>query len=569
MLSIFVQTNASVSDTVLDSASDTLSRVRSIIASVDRLDEVVTVEEISPRMFAESHSESGSSAVALPSLLVDESGIRHTLDWANATPPYLLPDCIALQTETLLACVFARLGNWEQVHALLANQHTELYAEFDVVNRLQNAIPLAPVLKPHHIRFADDTKPEFEQYRQLHNAAITLHYGTYSNADSSDDSERGLNEIVNFYECALQAAPSVAHMAFTTLHYATLLLDVGEPEKADALLQTALQAAFGETAFGETAKFALKSVQNSAWLAQLTVPYDEARLERLKTQLWETLQFYERSGQSLQAALVLVDASQIANYLNSFSESLGYISKAIHILEHEELPELLGTAFYRKGTLLFTWAKQGEGNPQFYKPAMQAYQDTLKIFDRDTAPQLFADVHHHLGVIYSEMPDDPQKRHIWAALSSSSFKEALNFYTKEAYPYQYAMVCTSIGNAFTKYPEGVRTDHYEKAIEYYREALTVRSAKDYPEERALTLLNFLEASWYVSQGTQANEAQNEAQNRAWSEANEAHYQEMLRAADEIPRLTASPHLVQEAEQHRKNLDMLKAAIQNSSSITPL
>lgn len=523
MLSIFVTT-------------EFLRRVQGIIASVDRLDELVRVEELRSITNSEATINKASGFV----LVVDEYGIAHALDWGNQTPPYLLPHYIPLHEETLLACVFALLGNWEQVHALLVEHHLLLYAEFDAVNRLQNGIPLQPRNNDNTFVVGDS----FENYRSLHNAAITLHYGI-SDSDSVDGNGTvGLKEILNCYERAVQAAPNAEYKAFTTLHYATFCLDCGEAKNADTLLQDALKLAY-EVSLSETATFALKSVQNSAWLAQVVVPYSAELLEKLKTQLWETLSYYERTGNDVRAALVLVDASQIANYMNSFSESLGYISRAVQIFEREDLPELLGTALYRKGTLLFTWAKQGEGNPQFYKPAMQAYQDTLKIFNRDIAPQLFADVHHHLGVIYSEMPDDPQKRHIWAALSSSSFKESLNFYTKEAYPYEYGMVCTSIGNAFTKYPEGVRTDHYEKAIEYYREALSVRSAADFPEERALTLLNFLEASWYVSNGSTAEEI--------W---NQERFDAMLRATEEIPRLTANPELVREAEQHRKNLNRL-------------
>jgi tetratricopeptide (TPR) repeat protein len=525
MLSIFAQT-------------DVKDHTQRIIASVHRLDELVTVSEYS------------SSTTLIPlledvagiALIIDSDGIQHTLDWMNESPPYILPFFIPLHDVTLLACIFARLGNWEQVHTLLTEQAIEpflsLYAEFDMVNRLQNGIPLAPLVAKR----LDDSA---EQYRLAHNAAITRQYGVYS----TDREGTSFEEIVSLYNHALENAYDVTHTTFTTLHFATLLLDAEQMNTADSLLQTALQRT---QHIAESAVFALKSLQNSVWLRQITVPYDTQLLEKLKAQLWETLQYFERTGRTVQAALTLVDASQIANMLNSFSESLGYISRAITILENEDLPELLGSALYRKATLLFTWAQQG--SPQFYKPAMQAYQETLKIFNRDTAPRLFADAHHHLGVIYSEMPDDPQKRHIWAALSTSSFKEALNFYTKQDFPYDYAMVCTSLGNAFTKFPDGVRTDHYEKAIEYYREALTIRTGTDFPEERTLTLLNFLEASWYVSNGSKPNDD--------W---NEARYEEMLMAANEIPRLTKNPELIMEAEKHRTNLARLKKTVEQTTA----
>ena len=61
---------------------------------------------------------------------------------------------------------------------------------------------------------------------------------------------------------------------------------------------------------------------------------------------------------------------------------------------------------------------------------MDAYQEALKIFNREDTPSVFADIQHHLGVIYSEIPDEIKKKSIWASVSSSAFHEALNFYTK-------------------------------------------------------------------------------------------------------------------------------------------
>ncbi|MFM6347440.1 MAG: hypothetical protein ACKPFK_20150, partial [Dolichospermum sp.] len=103
----------------------------------------------------------------------------------------------------------------------------------------------------------------------------------------------------------------------------------------------------------------LKTLLSSIWLAKLVVPYDKLLMEQLKELLWECLQYYEKRKLSIQAAFVLLDASAVANYDASFSESLGYISKAIDLLRREEQPELLAQANMRKGNLLFTWAQNG------------------------------------------------------------------------------------------------------------------------------------------------------------------------------------------------------------------
>ena len=196
----------------------------------------------------------------------------------------------------------------------------------------------------------------------------------------------------------------------------------------------------------------------------------------------------------------------------------------------------------RKGTLLYTWAQNG--NPQFYKPAIEAYQEALKVFSQETAPDVFAEVQHNLGVLYSEMPADNKKRSIWAGVASSSFQEALKFYNKDEYPYEYGMICNNYGNALTKFPPAIHTDNYEKALFMYQEALNVRT-RAYPHERAITLLNFLEASWHVgNEGDQFNEGR---------------YRDMVDKAREVMDLVDQTEMTKEAQRHLDLLEKLKQA----------
>ena len=203
------------------------------------------------------------------------------------------------------------------------------------------------------------------------------------------------------------------------------------------------------------------------------------------------------------------------------------------------MPELAASSLLRKGVLLYTWAQNG--NPQFYKPAIDTYQEALKVFKRDEVPETFAQVHLHLGVLYAEMATLQQKKSIWAAVSASSFQEALRYFTREDFPYEYGLACNNYGNALTKYPTALRSDNYEKALEYYQEALNVRTAA-YPYERALTLLNFLEASWYVSNDVEG--------------FNQARYEDMLHKAREVKTLVDAPDLVVEADRHLEQLARL-------------
>lgn len=499
--------------------TEKIETVNEIINAVDRLSELVSVFD-SMEVVPES---SGNS------LIVNSKGILQPIDWHNVGPPYLLPNPLDFDKEQLLGLVFSKLGNGEKAWSYLKDNE-QLQFDIGMVNRLQHgyqieAEVLAELLKPQGQTDA------FEWYRVQHNAATVRHYGYL-------DEQISFSEVADFYQKALDLAPNSEYKAFSVKHFATLLLDAGELEQAINMLETSI-----EEAISEDAKYGLKVVLTNVWMKKLTVPYDTGLLARLKDTLWEVLQYFEKNDRKAEAGLLYVDAAHIANISESFTESLGYITKAISLFEEEELEELAGNAHLRKGTLLYTWAQNG--NPQFFKPAIDAYQLALKIFRQDVTPDVFADIHHNLAILYAEMPAEDKKRGIWAGVSSASFQEALNFYTKTTHPYEYGMICNNFGNALMKFPPAIHSDNYDKAIFYYGEALSVRT-ENHPYERAISLLNFLEASWNVS--------------NAGEGFNKDRYSDMLAKAQEVKVLVKETSMLEEADRHLEMLAKLKEAV---------
>lgn len=510
MLSIFTTT-------------DCLATVQTFIQAEYRLHELVSIDDLHVH----------AAVVGTHSILVDERGIVLPLDWHNQSPPYLFANPLPFDQNYLLGLVFVRLGNLEKAHQYLRTQPAfwnEIVLSDQLRQGYQIDLPLADEITIDKIVSFQSAKPaSFEAYRSLHNRAVIRHYGMITE-------EIQYEEIKESYQNALSAAPNDEYRAFTAKHLATLLTDAGELTEAETLLEESIGQALSENAM-----YSLKHALTQVWLKQLTVPYDENLLAKLKGTMWETLQYFEKNDMKVEAGLLWIDASHVANISNSFSEALGYATKAVQIFEAENIPELLGNALLRKGTLLYTWAQNG--NPQFYRAALDAYQSALKIYRKDVAPDVFADIHHNLGVLYSEMPDENKKRSIWAAVSASSFGEALGYYTKNSFPYEYAMICNSYGNALMKYPPSAKSDNFERAVQYFNEALSVRTAENYPYERALTLLNYLEANW---------NAGNEDEN-----LNEARYADMFAKAHEIKALVTDPDLWKEAEGHLESLQNLK------------
>lgn len=494
MLSIFVEDNH-------------LAEVKEAIDSENRLSELIDIQTVDK---------------GYCDFFITENEIYSNIDWSENLPPILLNNPLSFDSSTLLTLIFLKLGNWEKVYEHCSKDKKYL-DDLDLINRLQSNITVQIPVEPIK------DFGTFDHYRCWHNRAVVLHYG-------NTDKIVGGHFTRTAYQKSLLNAPDSDYRAFSGKCFATFLLDSGLIVEAEQVLEKCIKDVSETHIIAE-----LKAILYGIWLQKLTVPYDPILLEKTKQTIWEILQYYENDGRTLQIGLLLLDAAQIANFTESFSESLGYINRAIRIFQDEEVSELEANAHYRKGILLFTWAQNG--NVQFYKGAMEAYQIALKTFTQEEIPEVFAEIQHHLGIIYSEIPDEAKKKSLWAAVSVSSFKQALSYFTINTHPYEYATICNHYANALTKYPEAKLSDNYRKALNFYDEALSVRTAHEYPYERTLTILNYLEACWQV------NEDDSEKQKNL--------FDEMICKAHEIKNLINDERLIAEASEHLKRLEELK------------
>ncbi len=492
--------------------------IHEYIGSVDRLDELVEVRQTDEVRPSISHA-----------LYINENRIHIRPDWLDKRPAIVFPSEIPFNKTYFLGMVFGMLGNEEKYPQYFTGYPAMLFI-FDLIQAIvkgeEGDTALENILG--RTKFAHP----FENYAFNHNVAIALNYGHYSN-------EINAEAIEAHYEDALQLAFEPSYKAYTLKYYATFLIDNG---KSSAAMQLLKQQTFKR--LDDYPKYSLERVWCQAAMKQLSFPYDTELLAELKGRLWETLQFFDKHGHKTIAAFLWMDAATIANFSNSYSESLGYITKAINYFREEGQQEMTAQAQLVRGRLFYDWAQSG--NPQFYRSALEAYHEALQVFKKDEAPEVFADIHHQLGVIYAELPDENKKRSIWAALSATSFNEAMEYYNKVDFPYEFGMICNNFANAYTKYPQSKNTDNFEKALNYYDEALSVRHALQYPTERALTLLNYLEANWKVGNPGEA--------------FNTERYNDMVAKANEIKTLTNDPQLIAEADKHIMLLEKLEQQI---------
>lgn len=491
--------------------TDQIPTIHQIITGVPRLEELVEIR---------SKDTIGTKPETY-TLVIESDLLKIPLHWNNALPPYLLPLEWEWDANLLLGLIFHFLENdqksWEYLY------ESSFYSEVEAQNKVKYSLKW------------DKQAPESSTYRDTHNQAILMHYGLIPC--------EGLAQIYERYHKAVKLASSGEEAAFTLRELSILQLDQGQIKEASQSLARALEMALSDEAY-----FALRLIQVKVLMQQLGIPLDMQRLDQLKQILWETLTYYESQNRSLQVGLLLLDATQVASLSESYAEALGYIQRAYGIFEEEGMIELAAQAMLQKGLLLGTWAQNG--NPQFFKPAVESYQKALHVFSKETQPAVFADIQHKLGVLYAEMPDEHKKRGIWAGVSAASFQEALSFYQKEHYPYEYASICNNFANAYLKFPPAIHSDNYVKALHFYQEALEIRTPK-FPYERAITLLNYLEASWNVGNDP--------------SSFNSARFDDMIQKAKEIPRLVEDEDMVNSAKTHMENLKSLKLIVEKEEA----
>ncbi len=483
-------------------------QVADVIASINHLDELVQIV---------IDTKDLDSNVKV--LVVEDNIIKIALDWYDTEPPYIFPDA-QFTSSNLLALVFYKLGNHQKSFEIISDKNA-LHHHLLIAMRLQFAYDVSE----ENLTFLKD--------RYLHNLAIVYNYGTLTAPVT-------MQVIQDTYERALKENNNDESKLFTVKHYTNFLIDNGLFHDAEKMLKSVM-----DKAISEESKNALHVQLATALMAQVSIPYAQEKLYEILSLQQNGIAFYEAQNLKINAGLLLIDASEVANFQENFILSKALINKAILYFKEENIPEFLGEATLRKATLLYTWSKNG--SPQYYKPAINTFQNALKVFKRDTHAQKFADIHHNLALIYSEIQVSKEEKPIWTAFCASSFKEVLAFYTKEKFPYENAMTCHNYATALMSFPEAKLHNNLDKSFGLFEEALAIRTAETYPFERALTLLNQLELYWLIHNEDTEEELKN--------------YEAMFAKASEVSKLVTDQALIDKAKEHIAALEKLKLILE--------
>ena len=123
--------------------------------------------------------------------------------------------------------------------------------------------------------------------------------------------------------------------------------------------------------------------------------------------------------------------------------------------------------------------------------AIASYTAALNVYTRDAFPENWALTQHNLGVAYSHRTGGERADNIEMAIAS--YTAALSVYTPEAFPQDWAQTQNNLAIAYTNRIRGEKAENMEVAIASFTAALTVYTREAFPEQWAQTQNNLATA----------------------------------------------------------------------------
>lgn len=462
-------------------------------------------------------------------LCIEDNTLSISPDWSGGSPPILFPARLPFTEEALIRLVYARLGAFDKALEHL-NPASPLYQELWCCYILQQGQEVFP-------EWLQANEGSMTDHARMHNRAVLVQYGNVRLA--AEDRYAQVKAL--YYEAAKKPCHP-EHDAFSLVQLSTLLADHGATDELNQLLNTI------ETAnLSIPARMAVQSRRCRAGMLQVVRGEKPLPENTLTANYQELVQYFAQSGNEPEEGLHRNELAYLLHLAGNTRAALEHNNRAISLFRELEVPELLGEAWMQRGELLHAFAQQPDQKHQ-YAAAVKSYQESLKIFSREHTPYRFAEIHHQLGLIYTDMPAPEHKKGMLAAIAVSSFEEALSYFTPDKFPYEHASVCNHYGCAYIKFPRAHNADNYDRAIGLLQKALAIRTADEFPEERCLTLLNYLEILWQMP-----NPINPEG-------LDYARYEEMVEVAGEIMHTTGDPHLRDAATDHLNELKKLRQTV---------
>lgn len=231
--------------------------------------------------------------------------------------------------------------------------------------------------------------------------------------------------------------------------------------------------------------------------AERTKQAIEAYKEALKVYVSSPTANYAMTQGNLGTAYHMLAEVEKDNRLQNCTKAIEAYKKALTIYTLESFPRPYAVTKNNLGMAYVTLAevgkKQVENYVKNYGKAIKAYKEALQVFTKEKFPLEYAGVQNSLGITYrklAEMLYGNHKADNYRSLALEAFEEALTVYTLEDFPVLYAVAYNNLGNIYFMLAEVEdEVENYGKAIKAYEEALKVHTSERSPRQYADTKNN--------------------------------------------------------------------------------
>lgn len=301
----------------------------------ENLRQFLVEKKLSHRFTVSLHTNTASSVT----IVYDEFGLSLTPDWSSGSIP-LIYAAVQPASGTLLGLLSLKKHDYQAAY----NYHNENH-DFQRDITLAYHISQGMLINSEVLdSIEDDAETVAENaWRYYHNLGVVYFYGHPMRHIRYERQK-------DYFEKALRLAPDKVWQAYTTLHYAQLLLQHQEPDAALQILQAILSKQLGEAA-----EKSIKTLLINVLIAKIDRKPEFRDIFTAEELLHELLSYYEEHNEYIQQALLLMDASHLADIQGYRTEAYGYLNQAISLLQREQLPQLAAQAIIQKNKMMNSW----------------------------------------------------------------------------------------------------------------------------------------------------------------------------------------------------------------------
>jgi tetratricopeptide (TPR) repeat protein len=188
----------------------------------------------------------------------------------------------------------------------------------------------------------------------------------------------------------------------------------------------------------------------------------------------------------LFAAQLLGDLAEMHVLNDDPDAAIRSLRDALALIGLHSLPDVRAHLALRLGML---YQERAEGQRAMLLEASKCYQDALRFYTRETAPELYALAQNNLALVYLAMPLTEASDQLRKGIAVQALREALTIYTRETHPDLWSRTQLNLANALQYLPSANLHDHLIEAVGLYDELLESRDPQRDPAGYARILAN--------------------------------------------------------------------------------